>query len=221
MSDYLYDRFEFTEEYKNDVIEMIRHNTNVEIGGYRLYDGSNSHLMQSPWELTDFVCALKAHEQATGKKLRKFMEIGFSAGINNTVLNKFFNFDEIVAVDIMGSLINTNGLQANLRHKNITLLVGNSVEERTIEKMKLLGGYDLVFIDGNHSYEFVKQDFYNSLTMLNEGGVIAFHDVDCPDWPGINQFWNELKETGKYNQVEFVKRGYIIRYGIGMLTVKA
>ena len=30
-NEYLYDRFEFTEEYKNDIIEMLRHNTNVEI----------------------------------------------------------------------------------------------------------------------------------------------------------------------------------------------
>ena len=220
MSEYLYDRFEFSESYKDEVIEMLRHNTNIEIGGYKIYDGLNNHLMQSPWELSDFIFALKEHEQRTGKKLKKFMEIGFSSGINNTIINKFLNFEEIVAVDNMSSLISTDVFKANLRHKNVTLIVGSSVAESTLKKMKAFSGYDLVFIDGNHNYDFVKQDFYNSLSMLNDGGVIGFHDVDCPDWPGINKFWNELKETGKFNQVEFVKRDFIIQYGIGMLTVK-
>ena len=56
--------------------------------------------------------------------------------------------------------------------------------------------------------------------MLDKDGVIAFHDIDCPDWPGINKFWNELKETEKYEQVEFVSKDYLIQYGIGMLTLK-
>ena len=220
MSEYLYDRFEFSESYKDEVIEMFRHNTNVEIGGYRLYDGTNTHLMQNPCELADFIFALKEHERDNSFEFKKFLEIGFSSGINNTIINKFLNFEEIVAVDNMSSLINTDTFRANLRHKNITLIVGSSVAESILKKMKALGGYDLIFIDGNHNYDFVKQDFDNSLAMLNEGGVIAFHDVDCPDWPGIKKLWDELKETGKYNQTAFVKRGFIIQYGIGLLTVK-
>lgn len=220
MSKYLYDRWEFSESYKQEIIEMLRHNTNVEIGGYRLYDGTHTHLMQSPWELTEFIFALKKHEQDKGTRIKKFLEIGFSSGINNTVMNKFFDFDEIVAIDNMSSLINTETFKANLRHKNITLLVGSSVEERVVNKARLLGGYDLIFIDGNHNYEFVKEDFHNCLRMLNENGVIGLHDVDCPDWPGINRFWNELKSTGKYEQREFVERGFALRYGIGMLTLK-
>ena len=58
-SKYLYDRFEFTEKYKNEIIEMLRHNTNVEIGGHRNFDGQRTHLVQSPWELADFIFELK------------------------------------------------------------------------------------------------------------------------------------------------------------------
>ncbi|KKL26712.1 hypothetical protein LCGC14_2392530, partial [marine sediment metagenome] len=31
-SKYLYDGFEFSDKYKEEVVEIIRHNTNVEIG---------------------------------------------------------------------------------------------------------------------------------------------------------------------------------------------
>ena len=91
-NEYLYERFEFTEEYKNDIIEMLRHNTNVEIGGHKFFDGQRTHLMQSPWELADFIFELKKHETNTGHKFNSFLEVGFSSGINNSVLNKFFNF---------------------------------------------------------------------------------------------------------------------------------
>ena len=56
--------------------------------------------------------------------------------------------------------------------------------------------------------------------MLSESGVIGFHDVGNPDWPGINEFWDELESTNKYNMQKFVKKGFLLQYGIGMLTVK-
>lgn len=220
MTKYIYDRFEFTDEYKNDVIELIRHQTHVEIGGYRIFDGSRTHLMQSPYELTDFIFALKKYEKERGKKLFNFLEIGFSLGINNTILNKFFKFEENVAIDIFPGTISSTALGANLGRKKLTLLCRDSTEERTIEIAGILGPYDLIFIDANHTYDYVKMDFNNYLPLLSEGGVIGFHDIDSPDWPGINKFWNELKKTGKYDQQEFICREYLLQYGIGMLTLK-
>lgn len=220
MRQYIYDRFNFTDEYKAEVIEFIQHNTNAEIGGYRIFDGTKTHLMQNPYELTDFIFELKKYEKESVKKLCKFLEIGFASGINNTILNKFFNFKEIVAIDLFTSELNGYTLKANLMHKNLTLISGDSTSERVIEIVKKLGPYDLVFIDANHNYEHVRKDFHNYKQFLNKEGVIAFHDIDCPDWPGINKFWNELKQTGKYEQKEFICRDYLLQYGIGMLTLK-
>lgn len=220
MSEYLYDRFNLTQEYKEELIEFIRHNTNVEIGGYRVFDGMRTHLMQNPYELSDFIFALKKYERERGTPLKKFLEVGFSAGINNSLLNKFFEFDEVVGIDTFAGEISGNTLKANLMFKNITLICGDSTSQRVINIVRNFGTFDVIFIDANHSYEYVKEDFHNYLPLLNEDGIIGFHDIDCPDWPGINRFWNELKDTGKYNQKEFVKHGFALRYGIGMLTIK-
>ena len=220
MSKYIYDRFSFTDKYKEELAEFIKHNTNAEIGGYRIFDGQGTHLMQNPYEFADFIFALKKHEQKTGKKLRKFLEVGFSAGINNTLINKFFNFEEIVGVDFFCSQINGATLKASLTHKNITIVAGDSTSKRVLDIVATLGKYDLIFIDANHTYEYVKKDFDNYKKFLNKGGVIGFHDVDCPDWPGIKKFWNELKRSGKYAQQEFVCRDYLLQYGIGMLTIE-
>jgi hypothetical protein len=221
LTKYIYDRFEFTEKYKNEVIEILKPLTNIEIGGTRFFDGSRTHLMQNPYEWSDFLFALKKHEKERGKKLSTFLEIGFSCGINNTLLHKFFKFDEIVGIDMYSPPIHAGGaLVANMARKNLTLLCRDTTLNSTINIAGKLGPYDLIFIDANHTYEFGKQDFYNYEPFLSDGGVIAFHDIDCPEHPGIKKFWNELRETGKYNQQEFVCRDYLLQYGIGMLTIK-
>lgn len=41
---------------------------------------------------------------------------------------------------------------------------------------------DLIFIDANHQYQAVKQDFQAWFPLLKNGGVMAFHDT--LSWPG-------------------------------------
>lgn len=38
--------------------------------------------------------------------------------------------------------------------------------------------FDAVFIDGNHSYEYVKQDLENYSKKVKSGGIIALHDAN-------------------------------------------
>jgi hypothetical protein len=63
--------------------------------------------------------------------------------------------------------------------------------------------YDLIFIDGDHTYEGVKRDFENYRGLLSERGVILFHDVD-PDHVfkttvggEVWRFWQDLDEGTK------------------------
>lgn len=41
---------------------------------------------------------------------------------------------------------------------------------------------DLIFIDGDHSYESTKKDFKNAMRLLNPNGMIILHDTD-PEGP--------------------------------------
>lgn len=47
--------------------------------------------------------------------------------------------------------------------------------------------FDLIFIDGDHSYEAVKSDLENAIKFLNKDGLIVLHDVDPPaeKWQGV------------------------------------
>ena len=42
------------------------------------------------------------------------------------------------------------------------------------------GGFDLVFVDGLHTYEQSLRDALNALEALNPGGVVALHDCNPP-----------------------------------------
>jgi predicted O-methyltransferase YrrM len=48
---------------------------------------------------------------------------------------------------------------------------------------------DLVFIDGNHSYEFVKKDIVKYSPKLRSTGFLTGHDID---YPGVNRAVKEL-----------------------------
>jgi predicted O-methyltransferase YrrM len=49
---------------------------------------------------------------------------------------------------------------------------------------------DLLFIDGDHSYEGVKLDYENWYPFVKNGGVIAFHDYSNR-WEGVQKFIEE------------------------------
>lgn len=76
--------------------------------------------------------------------------------------------------------------------------------------------YDCIFIDADHSYEGVKKDFENSLEILNDNGVLIFHDIANAD-VGVCKLWNEIKENFKdYKEFKFSKANWY-NCGIGVL----
>jgi|TARA_R110002012_G_scaffold61887_1_gene162379 predicted O-methyltransferase YrrM len=50
--------------------------------------------------------------------------------------------------------------------------------DSTVVHTDLEGEFDAVFIDGNHSYEYVKKDLENFLPKVKQGGIVALHDVN-------------------------------------------
>lgn len=45
--------------------------------------------------------------------------------------------------------------------------------------------FDLVYIDGEHSYRQSLTDFRSAWALLAPNGVIVAHDARCRDWPGV------------------------------------
>ncbi len=51
--------------------------------------------------------------------------------------------------------------------------------------------FDFIFIDGNHAYESVMNNFETAIGILNNRGTIAFHDA--LSWMGVNRAVKEIK----------------------------
>lgn len=107
------------------------------------------------------------------------------------------------------------------QHQTIHLLRGDSHAASTLEKLKeVLGGrpIDFLFIDADHSYYGVKQDFEMYGSLVRKGGMIAFHDIVPYPKEYDNQvsvFWNEIKH--RYPSQEFVRDWNQRCCGIGIL----
>ena len=93
--------------------------------------------------------------------------------------------------------------------QKIHLLRCDSHKQETIEKLKkILNGrkIDFLFIDGDHSYNGVKNDFENYYKLMKTEGLIAFHDIvsNINDLSfGTHDFWEEIKQ--KYEYKEFIR----------------
>ena len=92
--------------------------------------------------------------------------------------------------------------------QKIHLLTVDSHSPEALEKVKtILNGaeLDLLFIDGDHSYEGVKKDFETYYPLVRKGGKIAFHDIvpssrvhkSCK----VQKFWEEIKHRYKYSEI--------------------
>ena len=209
-----------TKKEKKDLTEFFRHETTAEYGGYQMFDGTRTHLMHNPEELSDFISFLKNYEKKKRKKIRNFLEIGFNAGKVNTVLNKFFNFEQIVAVDNFTADISSTDLMANLRRKNLTLICGNSDKKETLRIIKKFQPFDLIFVDANHEYVGTKKDLSNYCTMLSDHGILAVHDIHSLEYSGVNKAWNEFKLQNNFMFKEIVNKKYYFVCGVGLAIKK-
>lgn len=84
-------------------------------------------------------------------------------------------------------------IEKNNKHSDIELIKGNSFSSDTITKIKsvLKEKVDVLFIDGDHSYTGVKNDFLNYSNFVKSNGLIVLDDFDInvlENWPGILKF---------------------------------
>jgi cephalosporin hydroxylase len=109
--------------------------------------------------------------------------------------------------------------------QRIELLRANSHDPATIKHVRTLvegRPIDFLFIDGDHSYRGVRDDFELYAPLVRPGGLIALHDiVPGPEElvGGVPRFWREL--SAHYETRELVRDNAYDGYGIGLITVPA
>jgi len=96
-----------------------------------------------------------------------------------------------------------------------SLIEGDSHARDVIDEVHSCGPFDVVFIDGDHTYDGVLRDWENYGHL---GGVVIFHDIREPqlgEWMGLGvwRLWEELRAT--HPSEEFLAPGS--KMGIGKI----
>jgi len=158
------------------------------------------------------MCAIQQHS-AEFKAFAKILE---KAGINGKCLQLGLGnpgashfvwhhlFDKAITIDHNGYLgeLGIPPIDVYLsrvpEHKG-EILNFDSHSQEAVSVAAQLGPFDFLFIDTDHSYHNVKDEYIKYSPLVRKGGIIAFHDtVFHPEYgPGFTvwQFMDELKAT--------------------------
>jgi cephalosporin hydroxylase len=156
-------------------------------------------------------------------------EIGTADGGTNFLLSQAL---PSVRIMIGVDLYVKNRVQLHYFSKTSQQLIflnGSSYSPSTVERVRrrLAGiNLDILFIDGDHNYEGVKQDFLKYRHLVRDNGLIVFHDI-VPDYltrygiqterwvGGVPRFWSKIKLF--YPFYEFVEEPDQDGLGIGAI----
>lgn len=176
-------------------------------------------------ELTEFSAALLARPPRT------VLEIGTAQGGVFWLLCRLAAPDAtLISLDLPPLQRHSGGapvdidLQA-MRQPGQTVhaVHASSHDPATLETVRsLLAGrpLDLLFIDGDHTYDGVRQDYEMYAPLTRPGGTIAFHDIVDTPWPEcqVIRFWNELAQDASLKPRAIVGSVPSHFGGIGIVT---
>lgn len=155
--------------------------------------GIGLRIWQYPNQFSKYLLLLSSY----AKNIQSYLEIGCRNGGTFVLTCEYLKkinkqFSKATAIDIIdkSDLIKQ---YLNKEDINIDFLQTNSHSEdfRHFISEKF---YDLIFIDGDHSYDGVKKDAETTRDFCN---IQVFHDTVNDACLGVSQYWNELKNSHK------------------------
>jgi hypothetical protein len=145
--------------------------------GHHQFEGCCDEMPAQVRDLNNFVT----------DSVKTVMEIGFNAGHSAEAFLSVNPNVHIVSFDIGShSYVHTAKEYIDIKYPGRhTLILGDST--LTIPKYRKATGrrFDLMFIDGGHSYEVAKSDLDNCIMMAHENSIIIMDDTNFTD-VGIN-----------------------------------
>lgn len=138
---------------------------------------------------------------------------------------------DIVSVDLEFGRARREAVRLFARaRQRLVCVQGDSHEVATVNAVQAtLAGrpVDLLYIDGDHSFEGVAADFRLYTPLVRPGGLVVLHDIvpdfrtrygieTSSDTGGVPRFWEQVKRSGA-EVTEIVEDEAQDGYGIGVL----
>jgi len=146
-----------------------------------------------------------------------YVEIGSYAGGSASLMSTHSKVKKVISIDIAGPSMNHNW------HKTMDICIrnvekfkhskcfykyieGDSALQTTIQKLKeVVSEIDILFIDGNHNYNYVINDFNNYKDFVKKGGYIIFDDyMDFQYSPEVHSAVNYVVENLLHDEYEII-----------------
>lgn len=153
------------------------------------------------------------------EKVKNILEIGTGYCISTIPLAQ-------AAFENNGILVTIDNVDRTNKLKEYTPTLTNIIDykidshefsgvRKIISKLNIKT-FDLIFIDGDHSYEGVKKDFEFYTTYLSDNGIVIMHDISLIQTDiNVNKFWNEI-DTTKYDKFPMFASN-----GLGLVRLRA
>lgn len=159
------------------------HEQPSELSSYYGY-GLGLKIWQYPHQISKYLILLNKYS----KSIKSYAEIGCRNGGTFILHCEYLNsLSKATAIDI----IEESGTLKEYRSqtKYVQYLQLNSQSDLFKDFINS-NKFDLIFIDGDHSYDGVKSDAETTREFCN---IQVFHDIVNDACPGVRQYWTELK----------------------------
>lgn len=216
--------YESSDENDKKKIDTYMEISNLLKGIEYIHEGYTFQNFELFEDLTNFCHA---------KNPQNILEIGFLCG-SSALMFLINTTGKLTSIDINECPYSEHYIQSKWPNRftflngNSNEIIGNLVDKFSgsslINDDNIL--YDLIFIDGSHDYETVKQDTLNSIKLLHMNGYIIINDVVLTEefrnfWnEGATQVYQELCKMPEYTIEEQYAKSYCKGRGIVIFQVK-
>ena len=182
-----------------------------------------THLLQDAVEFNRFLTFIREQQ------VRSYLEIGSKNGGSFwRISNALPRGSKVVSVDLPHGDTSFKETEQHLkacvdelvrRGYKATLVIGDSTDEKIVERVRKMSPFDLIFIDANHTETYVWRDWENYGPM---GKLVAFHDIGhimLPHKPTnklpieVGKVWKQLRREHEHLEI----RNCAASNGIGIL----
>lgn len=169
-------------------------------------------------------------KEVANRRPRTVLELGTAAGGSLFSLCRCSAPDAvIISLDLPGGKYGGGYHWAKIplyrefavNQQKLHLIRGNSHSRESLARVERILGdrkLDLLFIDGDHSYEGVRMDFEQYSPLVAKGGLIVLHDIvkhrpelECD----VDRFWEDIKH--RYSHRELIQDRSQGWAGVGLI----